>query len=108
MEPERAHVVLLQTTTEKKCVCGGSPWNNMDERSIWAQLHKAPAHHYSHGFTDTCDDDLGDIQNGAEWRCFTVASFILRLCCKYTHTATNTSMQMQTKEDYNQQLDSKH
>lgn len=52
--------------------------------------YTTPAHHHSHGVTDTCDDDLGDIQNGAERCCFTVASFILLVCCKYTHTQPQT------------------
>lgn len=38
--------------------------------------------------SDTCDDDLGNIQNGAEWCCFTVASFILGACCENTYTHT--------------------
>lgn len=39
---------------------------------------------------DTCDDDLGDIQNGAKGRRFTVASFILSRCCENTYTHTHT------------------
>lgn len=38
----------------------------------------------------TCDDDLGDVQNGAKGRRFTVASFILRGCCKNTHIHAGT------------------
>lgn len=64
-----------------------------------------PGHQEAQRSSDTCDDDLGDIQNGAEWCRFTVASFVLGGCCKntYTHThtaATTTSMQRQTKTDW--------
>lgn len=44
----------------------------------------------------TCDDDLGDVQNGAKGRRFTVASFILRGCCKNTHIHTRTHARRQT------------
>lgn len=64
-----------------------------------AKLH--PVTRRPSGPRDTCDDDLGDIQNRAVRCRFTVASFILGMCCEntHTHTAANTAS-MQTKTDW--------
>ena len=70
-----------------------------------SQLH--PVTMETRGSSDTCDDDLGDIQNGAVWCRFTMASFKLRTCCgkhTYTHTAANTTS-MRTDTDSGPQLD---
>lgn len=47
---------------------------------------------------DTCDDDLGDIQNGAKGRRFTVASFILSGCCENTYTHTHAHIAANTNK----------
>ncbi len=71
------------------------------EGHVRAQQHMGsakpapPSHQEAQWSSDTCDDDLGDIQNGAERCRFTVASFILGVCCENTHIHTHIQLRTQ-------------
>lgn len=100
--PVQFNYVLIEAKTPNKfkykwTFCGGNymELHTREDHVIAPQpmgsaKQALPGHQKAQWSSNTCDDDLGDIQNGAEWRSFTMASFILGACCKNTHIQLRT------------------